>query len=256
LCNLRFVTQCVSGPAKRKTFKKAEYPKLEKLASWFVKLRNRHVPVSSEFLAANAKQLYRKYYGNGNFNASRGWIVNFRKRNGIRTLKICGEKLSADQSAVEPFINELDQVIKNQYLELSQIYNADESGSFWKLLPDRTLVTSNEKTVPGRKTSKERIIFLTCCNADGSHRLKLLVIRKGNNPRAFKNFVLPVNYKATAKAWMTAATFKAWFHDCFILELRRFLREQNLPERAVFLLTTPLATAAKRTLSATMERFS
>jgi hypothetical protein len=256
LCNLRFVTQCVSGPAKRKTFKKAEYPKLEKLASWFVKLRNRHVPVSSEFLAANAKQLYRKYYGNGNFNASRGWIANFRKRNGIRTLKICGEKLSADQSAVEPFINELDQVIKNQYLELSQIYNADESGLFWKLLPDRTLVTSNEKTVPGRKTSKERIIFLTCCNADGSHRLKLLVIRKGKNPRAFKKFVLPVNYKATAKAWMTAATFKAWFHDCFILELRRFLREQNLPERAVFLLTTPLATAAKRALSATMERFS
>jgi hypothetical protein len=154
----------------------------EKLASWFVKFKNRHVPVSSEFLAANAKQLYRKYYGNGNFNASRGWIVNFRKRNGIRTLKICGEKLSADQSAVEPFINELDQVIKNQYLELSQIYNADESGSFWKLLPDRTLVTSNEKTVPGRKTSKERIIFLTCCNADGSHRLELLVIGKGKNP--------------------------------------------------------------------------
>jgi hypothetical protein len=166
----------------------------EKLASWFVKLRNRHVPVSSEFLAAKAKQLYRKYYGNDNFNASRGWIANFRKRYGIRTLKICGEKLSADQSAVEPFINELNQVITNQSLQPSQIYNADESGLFWKLLPDRTLVTSTEKTAPGRKTSKERITFLTCCNADGSHRLKLLVIAKAKYPRAFKNSVIRVNY--------------------------------------------------------------
>jgi hypothetical protein len=30
---------------------------------------------------------------------------------------------------------------------------------------------------------------------------------------------------------MTAATFKEWFHDCFILEVRK----QNLPERALLL---------------------
>jgi hypothetical protein len=118
-------------------------------------------------------------------------------------------------------------------------------------------VTSSEKTAPGRKTSNEHITFLTCCNADGSHRLKLLVIGKAKNPRAFKNSVLPVNYKATGKAWMTPATFKEWFHDCFILEVRRFLRGQNLTEREHFdLLTMPLAITASRTLSAMIERFS
>ncbi|KAJ8930037.1 hypothetical protein NQ314_017202 [Rhamnusium bicolor] len=50
-----------------------------KLHSWFVSLRNRHVPVSSEFLATKAKHLYAKYYGDENFNANRGWIANFRK---------------------------------------------------------------------------------------------------------------------------------------------------------------------------------
>ncbi|KAJ8953792.1 hypothetical protein NQ314_007205 [Rhamnusium bicolor] len=139
-----------------------------KLHSWFVSLRNRHVPVSSEFLATKSKHLYAKYYGDKNFNASRGWVANFRKRYGIRRLKICGEKLSSDTAAVEPFINELDQTIKSLKLQPSENYNADESALFWKLLPDSTLVSSTEKTAPRRKTSKERLTFLAKCNSDGS----------------------------------------------------------------------------------------
>lgn len=207
-----------------------------KLHSWFVSLRNRHVPVSSEFLATKAKQLYAKYYGDGNFNASRGWISNFRKRYGIRRLKICGEKLSSDTTAVEPFIKELDQTIKSLNLQPSQIYNADESALFWKLLPDSTLVSSTESTAPGRKTSKERLTFLASCNSDGSHKLKLLVIGKSKNPRAFKNAELPVDYKATAKAWMTSPVFKQWFDQCFVPQVRKFLRAQNLPETALLLI--------------------
>lgn len=229
--------RCVSGPGKRKTLRSAEYPRMEKkLHSWLVNLRNRHVPVSEELLAAKAKQFYVKYYGRDNFNASRGWISNFRKRYGIRQLKICGEKLSGDQTNVQPFIEQLDQTIKDLALQPSQIYNADESGLFWKMLPDKTLVTSKEKTAPGRKTSKERLTFLTCCNSDGSHRLRLLVIGKAKNPRAFKNAVLPVDYKATAKAWMTGVVFKQWFEQCFIPQVRKFLREKNLPEKALLLL--------------------
>ncbi|KAJ8935412.1 hypothetical protein NQ314_012831 [Rhamnusium bicolor] len=87
-----FVVQCVSGPGKRKTLRKAEYPRMEsELHSWFVNLRNRHVPISSELLAAKAKQLYVQCYGNDKFNASKGWVINFRKRYGIRQLKVCGE---------------------------------------------------------------------------------------------------------------------------------------------------------------------
>ncbi|KAJ8969831.1 hypothetical protein NQ314_001560 [Rhamnusium bicolor] len=49
------------------------------------------------------------------------------------------KKLSSDTAAVEPFINELDQTIKSIKLQPSQIYNADESALFWKLLLDSTL---------------------------------------------------------------------------------------------------------------------
>lgn len=38
------------------------------------------------------------------FNASNGWFVNFKKRFDIRKLKICGEKLYANQESVSTFI--------------------------------------------------------------------------------------------------------------------------------------------------------
>lgn len=119
---------------------------------------------------------------------------------------------------------------------VSGAYNADESGLFWKLLPEQTLVSANEKSAPGRKTSKERITFLACCNSDGSHRLKLLVIGKSKNPRAFKNAVLPVVYKSTVNAWMTAVVFKQWFDENFVSQVRKFLKDQNMPEKVLLLI--------------------
>jgi hypothetical protein len=97
--------------------------------------------------------------------------------------------------------------LKEKITELNlspvQIYNADESALYWKMLPDKTLVLSQEKNAPGRKTIKERVTFLLCANADGSNKLKPLVIGKAQNPRAFKNAQIPVDYKASKNAWMT-----------------------------------------------------
>lgn len=205
------------------------------LYAWFCTQRSRHVPISYEILSAKARQLYTETYGNDNFRASRGWIFNFRKRHGLRALKVCGEKLSNDQSAVDPFLTAFAEKIKELNLGPTQIYNADESALYWKRLPEKTLVRSQEKTAPGRKISKERVTFLVCCNADGSQKLKLLVVGKVKNPRAFKNVNLPVEYKSSANAWMTTAIFLDWFHFSFIRQVRSHLRSLNLPERALLI---------------------
>ncbi|XP_029653905.1 tigger transposable element-derived protein 4-like [Octopus sinensis] len=42
----------------------------------------------------------------------------------------------------------------------------------------------------------------------GSEKLPLLVIGNSKQPRAFKNKEIPVKYKATSKAWMTAEIFE------------------------------------------------
>jgi len=76
------------------------------------------------------------------FTASRGWLDNFKHRHGIRRLKITGEKLSCVETSIEPFRNELLRAINENNLKLEQIYNADESGLFWRMLSEHTLTSS------------------------------------------------------------------------------------------------------------------
>ncbi|XP_053949240.1 jerky protein homolog-like, partial [Anastrepha ludens] len=117
-----------------------------------------------------------------------------------------------------------------------QLYNADESRLFWRLLPEKTYATSLEKRTPGVKSEKQRITFLCCLNATGSHKLKLLVIGKAKNPCCFKNFQCPTDYKSSKSAWMTAAIFKQWFPESFVPQVTSFSKEKPLPIKALLLI--------------------
>ena len=92
------------------------------------------------------------------------------------------------------------------------IYNVDETGLFYKLLPDRTYTFKGENC-HGGKRSKERITLLLGSNMTGTDKLKPLVIGKAAKPRCFKGInidSLPVLYRANAKAWMTSQIFNWW----------------------------------------------
>lgn len=211
------VASQISGCQKRKTLKRGELPKMEKnLYKWFCQQRLKNLPVTSELLKAKAKSLNEALNETETFSASDGWLQNFKHRFGIRFLKVSGEKLSTNPQLVEPFKQELKSVIEKLNLVNDQIYNADETGLFWRLLPEKTLVKHNEKTAPGRKAEKARLTFLACTNATGEHKIRPLVIGKAKNPRCFKNFVLPVDYDYSTKAWMTSTIFTNWFHSKFV----------------------------------------
>ncbi|XP_011195270.2 jerky protein homolog-like [Zeugodacus cucurbitae] len=92
------------------------------------------------------------------------------------------------------------------------------------------------KRALGVKSEKQRITFLCCSNATGSHKLKLLVIGKAKNPRCFKNFQCPTDYKSSKSAWMTSAVFKEWFHESFVPQVTSFLKEKGLPIKALLLI--------------------
>ncbi|XP_065361959.1 jerky protein homolog-like [Calliphora vicina] len=83
---------------------------------------------------------------------------------------------------------------------------------------------------------KQRVTFLCCANASGAHRLKLLIIGKAKNPRSFKNFVCPTDYKNSKSAWMTSAIFNYWFHQSFVPQVKLFLKKKNLPMKALLLI--------------------
>ena len=89
---------------------------------------------------------------------------------------------------------------------LNNIFSADETGMFFRSIPNRSMV---EK---GGKKSKDRLTFLFCASAVGE-KLKPLVIGKSLNPRCFKGIhkdMLGVQYEANKKAWMTSKIFVDW----------------------------------------------
>lgn len=220
---------------KKRTLRKAEFPKMERaLYRWFLKQREKNVPITADILRQKALFFHEKFnQGMGNFNASYGWLQRFKKRFDFRYLKITGEKLSSAPELVDPFKELLKLKIEEFDLNQHQIYNADETGLFWKLLPEKTYVSLNEKTAPGLKMAKQRITFLGCTNAAGSHNLKPLIIGKSKQPRCFKNFNNPVIYRGNKSAWMTLEIFKEWFFKhvvtevCTINFLKTFLHILN-----------------------------
>ena len=84
-------------------------------------------------------------------------------------------------------------------LTLSQLFTCDETGLHWKLMPNKTLVSSREKEAKGFKKPKDRVTLMACAKATGSIKFPLVFIHKSLNPRCFKNVDkndLPVDYFA------------------------------------------------------------
>lgn len=81
--------------------------------------------------------------------------------------------------------------------------------------------------------------ILVCNNATANLKLGLTTIGKSKNPRDFKAITkqaLPVQYFNQKSAWMRSDIFKDWFFKEFVPSTEKFLKENNLPRRAVLLL--------------------
>ena len=102
------------------------------------------------------------------------------------------------------------KVCEKRDLSLNQIFNCDETGLNFRLLPQSTLASSFEKSAAGRKKSKERVTLNVCSNATGTIKLPIHLIGKAKKPRCFKGTnmdLLPVKYAGQANACMTCKLF-------------------------------------------------
>ncbi|THU89163.1 DDE-domain-containing protein [Dendrothele bispora CBS 962.96] len=142
-------------------------------------------------------------------NLSEGWCTRYKGRNGLREIKRHGEAGSADPQAIEEERRRVQELIA-------------------KLPPDRGL---SDKKRPGVKGNKVRLTYAFTSNADGSEKLKPLVIGKAFKPRAFGKKTgdqLGFQYRNNAKAWMTTAIYQEW--------LMAWDRELRLKGRRILLL--------------------
>lgn len=171
------------------------------------------------------------------FSASEGWLSHWKKKFNIKKYSMSGEKKSADENACENFKIVFRQKFDSENYLPCQIFNADETGLNFKMLPKTTLCEKSYRAV-GIKQSKDRVTVMACTNADGSYKLPLVVIGKSAKPRALKNCLdsLPVYYTHQKKAWMNTTIFETWFKEEFTPKVRDFLNRRNVPIKAVLLL--------------------
>ncbi|GFS85422.1 tigger transposable element-derived protein 1 [Trichonephila clavipes] len=79
------------------------------------------------------------------FSASKGWLTGFLKRNVLHYIKITGESATAEEGAAKIFPEELAKTIEDGDYSADQIFNADETGLYWKKLPKDEKIASGHK---------------------------------------------------------------------------------------------------------------
>ena len=81
----------------------------------------------------------------------------------------------------------------------------DESELFYRALPTRTYVSSEEgdrTRIRGSKTlrAKDRVTLILCVNADGS--CKIPPVGSAKNPHCFRDSPSPIPYLSQRNAWV------------------------------------------------------
>ncbi|GFX30301.1 tigger transposable element-derived protein 1 [Trichonephila clavipes] len=144
--------------------------------------------------------------------------------NMVPPIRFIGESATADEGAAKIFPEELAKIIEDGDYSADQVFNADETGLYWKKLPNSRYIAKDEKTASGHKASKDRVTLLLYSNASGDRMLKPLLINKSLRPRALKGKDL----KQLPVHWMTTAIFTEWFNNCFVPEVEAYMKEKSL----------------------------
>lgn len=165
-----------------------------------------------------------------NFGASLKWARNFISRHGMSSIVLHGEAGSVDDEAIADDMEAIRAACLNY--EIDNIFNVDETGIFFRLLPKNTYLSTSEnrKTARGTKSmkAKDRVSAYMCTNATGTGKVPMSIIGKSKNPRCFRIGPCPIKYFSQANAWSDSATFKLWWLEVFIPFIRHWTHQPVL----------------------------
>ena len=198
-----------AGLGKRK--RDGKDPEVEEaLNLWFSTIITKGVRISGPILKNKAKELA-QMLGRSDFVATDGWFARWKTRHMIKYKRANGEKGSADTVGAEEWMSIVFPQLLREY-KPDDIYNADETGLYYRATPDGSLCYAYQQ-LSGSKKAMDRITIMCCANMTSKDKVKLIVIGKSKKPRCFKGIdvdTLPVSYHANKNAWMTSLLFEDW----------------------------------------------
>jgi hypothetical protein len=89
-----------------------------------------------------------------NFKASSGWLERFKSRHGISFKTVQGEAGAVVQQSLAEWQTQVLRPLLDQ-ISPNDVFNIDETGLFWQLLPNKTMAFRGERCTSGKK-SKQR----------------------------------------------------------------------------------------------------
>ena len=181
------------------------------LLDYFRLAREHKQQLSGDALLLKARQFARELHLENPDTITTSWISRWKERHSIVCKRLHGEAAAVDNHATESwFSDRLPELL--QEFSPDNIFNADETGLFFKCLPDRTHAFKDEMCAGGKR-AKDRISVLVTASMTGE-KLPLLVIGKSAKPRCFKGLKkLPLNYRFNKKAWMTSEIFSEFCYE-------------------------------------------
>lgn len=188
---------------------------------WYLHARVNNLSISGPLLKEKALELASEV-GLNDFKASNGWLQKFKERHQISYKSV--NIASMDRCIIAEWLYEVKELISGY--EQRNIFNCDETGLFFRIVPENAMSFTNETCSEGN-LSKERLTVLLCANLSGEFE-KPLVIGKVGKHNCFKNINsddLGVIWKSNTKAWMTRSIMTEWLLD---LDYRMTISNRNI----------------------------
>lgn len=143
---------------RRKRLRTSPHNDIEKaLSQWFDQMRALNTVLTDAQILQKAKDFAAKLHSN--FMPTNGWLWRWKRRESIKFIKITGEEADADTEEANRYRQQKLQDLMKA-CDPRDIFNADESGLFYKALPNGTLARKGT-TVTGGKGQKARLTLLS-----------------------------------------------------------------------------------------------
>ncbi|XP_008577192.1 PREDICTED: CENPB DNA-binding domain-containing protein 1-like [Galeopterus variegatus] len=128
------------------------------LSLWIEEQKQQNLPVSTLLIQDKARRLFaqlQQEQGDGTqaetFGASNGWFACFKARHNVLLMD---EPAVADTQAAAQYPLVLHTILEEGCYSPFQVFNVDETGLFWKQLPECMLLALEGAARPGPKASK------------------------------------------------------------------------------------------------------
>ena len=147
MCDFSDIVNSNDGTKRKKARTAGDRDLDRTVYSWFVKVRQVGTPISGPLMAVQPQKFHKQLHVDNHveFTASKGSLNRFKQHNGISQFKITGEVRSIDFAAADAFTPILQMYILDNDLLPEQIYNADETVLYYKMIQDKTLPIKTDK---------------------------------------------------------------------------------------------------------------